>query len=379
MPKFAGAMKTFESIEPVAAQREGDVLDEQMFHRAIVLERKRTERSGKPFLLMLVEAGNCTSAQKRSKLLSAILSPLMLSTRETDAVGWYGKDLTIGVLFPDIATDDKTSVSAVMQERMSKVLRAHLNSEQLGQIAVSFHLFPEDWEHGGDEPANNPVLYPDLLERAHASKMPRVIKRGIDVLGSCFALLLFSPIFILVAIAIKLTSEGPVLFKQKRVGQYGAMFTFLKFRSMHLNNDATIHLEYVKQLIAGEAVSDSNENGDCVYKITNDPRITAVGRLLRHTSLDEVPQFINVLRGEMSLVGPRPPLPYEVEEYDVWHRRRILEAKPGITGLWQVNGRSRVKFDDMVRLDLLYARTWSLWLDVKILAKTPLAVFQGAH
>jgi lipopolysaccharide/colanic/teichoic acid biosynthesis glycosyltransferase len=155
------------------------------------------------------------------------------------------------------------------------------------------------------------------------------------------------------------------------------MFTFLKFRSMYVNNDASIHKEYVQQLIAGEAERNGNENGEGVFKITNDPRITSIGKVLRRASLDELPQFINVLRGEMSLVGPRPPVAYEVEAYDVWHRRRILEAKPGITGLWQVNGRSRVKFDDMVRLDLQYAKTWSPWLDVKILLRTPGAVISG--
>ena len=114
-----------------------------------------------------------------------------------------------------------------------------------------------------------------------------------------------------------------------------------------------------------------------MFKITDDPRVTPVGRFLRRTSLDELPQFLNVLLGEMSLVGPRPPLPYEVEAYDVWHRRRLLEARPGITGLWQVNGRSRTKFDDMVRLDLQYARKQSLWLDLKILLRTPAAVVSG--
>jgi len=137
-------------------------------------------------------------------------------------------------------------------------------------------------------------------------------------------------------------------------------------------------------LIAGKAEKQSSQgtgNGDGVYKLTKDPRITRVGGFLRKTSLDEIPQFLNVLRGEMSLVGPRPPVPYEVESYDFWHRRRVLEAKPGITGLWQVKGRSRVKFDDMVRLDLQYARTWSPWLDVKILLQTPgaMVIGEGAH
>ena len=138
---------------------------------------------------------------------------------------------------------------------------------------------------------------------------------------------------------------------------------------MYLNNDAAVHKAYVQQLIAGKADKQpSSGNGEGVYKLTKDSRITRVGAFLRKTSMDELPQFINVLKGEMSLVGPRPPVPYEVEAYDIWHRRRLLEAKPGITGLWQVGGRSRVKFDDMVRLDLQYARTWSPWMDIKILA-----------
>jgi lipopolysaccharide/colanic/teichoic acid biosynthesis glycosyltransferase len=131
-------------------------------------------------------------------------------------------------------------------------------------------------------------------------------------------------------------------------------------------------------MIAGKAERNPAKGSpDGVFKLTKDPRITRVGAFLRRTSLDELPQFINVLKGEMSLVGPRPPVPYEVEAYDLWHRRRLLEAKPGITGLWQVMGRSRVNFDDMVRLDLQYARSWSPWMDIKILARTPVVVILG--
>ena len=157
---------------------------------------------------------------------------------------------------------------------------------------------------------------------------------------------------------------------------------FLKFRSMYVNNDTQVHKQYVQRLIAGKADKHpSNGNGEGVYKLTKDSRITRIGAFLRRTSLDELPQFLNVLKGEMSLVGPRPPIPYEVEAYEIWHRRRLLEAKPGITGLWQVSGRSRVKFDDMVRLDLQYARNWSPWMDIKILLRTPGAVVlgEGAH
>jgi lipopolysaccharide/colanic/teichoic acid biosynthesis glycosyltransferase len=205
----------------------------------------------------------------------------------------------------------------------------------------------------------------------------------IDVVGSSIGLILSAPIFLVIAGLVKLTSDGPVFFRQQRIGQHGTPFTFLKFRTMFTNNDHSVHKEFVQQLIAGKVKPNSNGNGNGngnghgVYKIKSDPRITRIGSFLRRSSLDELPQLINVLRGEMSLVGPRPPVKYEVDAYEIWHRGRLMEAKPGITGLWQVNGRSRVKFDEMVRLDIRYARTWSLWLDIKILIRTPHAVLLG--
>ena len=149
----------------------------------------------------------------------------------------------------------------------------------------------------------------------------------------------------------------------------------LKFRTMHADAVPALHRQYVEQFI--QAGARRPADAETVNKIVNDPRVTRIGRWLRRSSVDEVPQFLNVLIGEMSLVGPRPPLPYEVERYKTWHRRRVLEAKPGMTGLWQVTGRSQTSFDEMVRLDLRYARTWSLWTDVKILLATPRAVLSG--
>jgi lipopolysaccharide/colanic/teichoic acid biosynthesis glycosyltransferase len=204
-----------------------------------------------------------------------------------------------------------------------------------------------------------------------------VVKRSIDVASSALALILCSPLFLAIAVAIKVSSKGPVLFKQKRVGQYGKFFTFLKFRSMYVNNDHIVHQKFVTELIASES-RPSVGDGDAVYKLMNDKRITRVGKWLRRTSLDELPQLLNVLKGEMSLVGPRPAIPYELAAYQTWHRRRVLETKPGITGVWQVMGRSRVKFDEMVRMDIRYALAWSPWLDLKILLRTPLAVIRGS-
>lgn len=198
-------------------------------------------------------------------------------------------------------------------------------------------------------------------------------------MGSLIGILLFSPIMLITMIAIKSTSPGPVIFKQIRLGRRGVPFVFYKFRSMFINTDDRIHREYVAHLIKGhlEEINQGDQDKP-LYKIKSDPRVTRVGQIIRKTSIDELPQLFNVLKGDMSLVGPRPPLPYEVEKYQSWHLRRVLDAKPGITGLWQVTGRSQTSFDDMVRLDLQYIRNWSLWLDFKILLKTVKVVLKLA-
>ena len=359
-----------------------EVLSESAFHQVISLERRRTERSRKPFLLMLLDMGGRLSSESMETDLKKLLAVLSVSTRETDVAGWYKSDWVAGVLFTEIAFDDRESIVANMMARMGETLRKNLSADQFNQVRVSFHVFPEDGDQDLSKRRTNPLLYPDLSKRADAKRVSSGTKRTMDIVGSAAALMVGAPLFLCIALAIKATSKGPVFFRQQRIGQHGEPFLFLKFRSMYIGNDASIHKEYVTQLIAGKADRHpSNGNGEGVFKLTKDPRITKVGAFLRRTSLDELPQFINVLKGDMSLVGPRPPVAYEVEAYDLWHRRRLVEAKPGITGLWQVSGRSRVKFDDMVRLDLEYARSWSPWMDIKILLRTPLAVLfgEGAH
>ena len=191
------------------------------------------------------------------------------------------------------------------------------------------------------------------------------IKRALDILISGALLLLASPLLAVVAFLIPRDSPGPVLFRQIRVGRRGKPFTFYKFRTMV--DDAEAQRPNLEML---------NQATGPLFKMRDDPRRTRVGRLLRRTSLDELPQLFNVLRGEMSLVGPRPPLPLEVEQYEDWHRRR-LDISPGMTGLWQVSGRSKLTFDEMVMLDLYYAENWSIWLDLKILFKTIPTVILG--
>lgn len=193
----------------------------------------------------------------------------------------------------------------------------------------------------------------------------RVFKRVLDVTGSAVLLLLLFPLMAGIALAIKLTSPGPVIFKQPRVGLRGRTFMFLKFRSMYM--DAEQRLREVAGL---------NEKDGPIFKIKNDPRVTPIGRTLRKFSLDELPQLINVLRGEMSLVGPRPPLPREVEKYDEESYVRLC-VTPGITCLWQICGRSDLSFADWVRLDKFYIEHMSFWLDLKILLLTIPAVLKG--
>jgi lipopolysaccharide/colanic/teichoic acid biosynthesis glycosyltransferase len=373
-------MKT-RPIESAAQPQSGlelkEVLAEEVFRKMISLERKRSERTQRPFVLLLMDTGRTQPTAKNGRILLDILSALQAATRETDVMGWYETNAAVGVMFTEIVLENNLILSTLLG-RISDVLRGRLTTEQFSQIKFSFHLFPEEWDANNPERQSNPTLYPDLQKRDGDNRVGRTLKRGLDILGSFGLLVLLSPVFLVIAAAVKFTSHGPVLFRQQRIGEHGTAFTFLKFRSMYVNNDASQHKEYVRQLIAGQAAKQpTNGAGEGVFKLTNDPRITPVGNFLRRSSLDELPQFINVLRGDMSLVGPRPPVPYEVEAYATWHRRRLLEAKPGITGLWQVQGRSRVGFDDMVRLDLRYARQSSAWLDLKILVQTPRAVIAG--
>jgi lipopolysaccharide/colanic/teichoic acid biosynthesis glycosyltransferase len=351
------------------------LLSEEAFHQVIALERKRTERSHKPFLLMLLKTVNSNGNGKLIPKLLAALSPLI---RETDLTGWYHTDSALGVIFTEIAVAGPNCDASIVASRIRAALHNKLSSQEVNQISISFHQFPEARSNGDSQPPSAPYLYPDLTRRDDVKKVDRLIKRTMDVVGSALAIILLSPLFLIIALVIKMTSPGPAFFRQDRSGQFGKHFVFLKFRSMYVGCDSTLHQQYVKHLIAGGQQRHADRaGGEGVYKLTGDPRITPIGALLRRTSLDELPQFFNVLKGEMSLVGPRPAVPYEVEAYAIWHRRRLWEAKPGMTGLWQVTGRSRVKFDDMVRLDLRYAKTWSPWMDVKILLRTPAAVVFG--
>jgi lipopolysaccharide/colanic/teichoic acid biosynthesis glycosyltransferase len=370
--------RTINFIDPLSEPAsERRVLDEESFRRVIAIERKRTERSKAPFVLMLLEVTN-QSPEKAATALESVMSVLLATSRDTDLVGWYKSKNTIGALFTGLVVGDKSSILMTILSRATNTLRDELSFEQFNLINISLHYYPDDWDENGPGRPSNPALYPDLSTQASGKKPLLILKRAIDIFGGLILSLICLPFCVLIAIVIKATSKGPVLFRQMRVGQHGRQFVFLKFRSMYVDNDHSIHREYVTKLINNETSAERTRTPGTVYKLTSDKRITPVGRFLRKTSLDELPQFLNVLRGEMSLVGPRPPIPYELAAYQTWHRRRLLEVKPGITGLWQVTGRSTVDFDAMVRLDLRYATSWSPWLDIKILLRTPLAVIRGS-
>jgi len=290
-----------------------------------------------------------------------LIQRLHKNTRQTDIKGWVDQT-RIGLILPD--TDG---------EGVNRFVEKIRNGNGEGYYSVITGTYPDLLFKEILEEQSRPELYPINIDESirKQNQLQWGLKRGMDVFGAIVGIILFSPIMALTAIAVKLNSSGPAIFKQSRLGMKGTRFPFYKFRSMYWNADERIHREYVDHLIKGNlAKIDQGDGKGPLYKMKSDSRITKVGKIIRKLSIDELPQFFNVLKGEMSLVGPRPPIPYEVEKYQPWHLRRILEVKPGITGPWQVGGRSSTSFDDMVRLDLKYAENWSLWLDLKILLKT---------
>jgi exopolysaccharide biosynthesis polyprenyl glycosylphosphotransferase len=377
-PRNESLLRHMAERSKLSLLRFDEFLPQNRFLRMLFLERKRSERSERPFVLMLLES---TKLLRRGdqNVFDRVLSVLISSTRDTDVKGWYAEHSTIGVIFTELGSkaDGKSVVSALMS-KVTSVISSTLTINEANEIHISFRVFPEDWD-GRRGPIDDIEckFYDEIFNENRQHPVAKLMKISMDIVGSLLVLSFGFPVFLFIAIAIKLTSRGPVLYRQERLGQYGRKFAFLKFRSMYVTSDDGLHREYVKSFIANASGCHQAGNTETQYKIVNDPRVTRVGRFLRRSSLDELPQFLNVLQGKMSLVGPRPPLPYEVENYRIWHKTRLLAAKPGITGVWQVQGRSRVKFDEMVRMDLKYAKTWSLWLDVKILLQTPRAVLCG--
>jgi len=214
------------------------------------------------------------------------------------------------------------------------------------------------------------------INTRHKNLVYDLLKRLLDIFGALLVIMLTLPIMIIIAIAIKLNSKGPVLFKQERVGELCKTFKMYKFRTMWTDCDENIHRQHQEKLISGEITVPGGSMGNkVIFKVPDDPRITPVGYLLRRTNLDELPQLFNILFGQMSVVGPRPPIPYEVNHYNPWHLRRVLEAKPGLTGLWQASRTAETSFADMIRYDLYYINHQSVIFDFKIILKTIVYLF----
>jgi lipopolysaccharide/colanic/teichoic acid biosynthesis glycosyltransferase len=339
---LAGSARIFGAPGADAAARRV-VHTSAELHRLIRKECLRTDRTGQHFSLLIFRVDG-----RPEPLIRLLLERL----RETDEVGWLDRD-RVGTLLVDTPAEGARIVADVLAHRFDAA-------------DVELHTYPEAWI--AEERLREEPPYP--------SRFP-TWKRAIDLCGAVVGLIVLAPLLLVVAAAVKLSSPGPVIFRQQRIGYRGKLFPMYKFRSMAAAADTGLHRSYVVGLIAADEPEDAPSGEQAEFKIRQDPRVTRVGRFIRRWSLDELPQLFNVLRGDMSLVGPRPDPSYAREGYARWYHRRMLDVKPGITGLWQVEGRSRVTYRTMVRMDLRYSRSLSLGADLRLLARTLGAVLSG--
>jgi len=347
-------------------------------------ERDRADRTGQEFSMVVFEVGNGNRETHSVRNLVPILTHHI---RSTDSIGWLA-DGRIGAVLPHT----RPECAWMFVANVRKAYNGRVPPECV------VYAYPSSWLVGDDEcqsrdprslrktPApgdtgDSGMLFSQVDSADRARPIEELLshdlfriplwKRAIDIVGSLVALLLLSPLLLLVALLIKIVSPGPALFRQIRVGYLGRIFNIWKFRTMHVNADTTLHRSYLQELIHNENEMTKLDHG-------RDPRIIRFGNLLRATGIDELPQLINVLLGDMSLVGPRPCLPYEAYEYYSWQLRRF-DAVPGLTGLWQVSGKNRTTFKEMMRLDIGYAKKRTFLLDVMIVLKTiPAIVVQVA-
>ena len=325
------------------------------FHRLIKRERLLADRNNNKLSLILFDVELLNKCNTHIEDLIDILNTRI---RLSDEIGWF----------------DKRKVAVLLVNTSMKGARklAHeicMSLEAFSPVLpYTVFTYPSlIWLNENNYTNTTCYKEKEYVTFADGYKMP-FWKRIIDIYGSLIGLIILSPLFIIITIFIKIVSPGPVFFYQKRVGQFGNPFTFLKFRTMKVNNDSSIHILYLKNLINGDGHGDKP-----MVKLAHDSRIIPFGHFLRNTCLDELPQLINVLVGDMSLIGPRPCIPYEAKEYLHWHARRF-DITPGMTGLWQISGKNRTTFKEMIRLDIKYATELSFWLDMKILFKTPFAI-----
>jgi lipopolysaccharide/colanic/teichoic acid biosynthesis glycosyltransferase len=345
-----GRQARFAERGPGDAVRGRDGLNPPVIFQALLRrERSRSERDGSQFALVVFDVSG-TNGDGRGVRQAALR--IRETMRSIDEIGWIDH-VRIGVLLPVTSIEG----GRVFAQRVG------------GPLPFSVYGYPEHWLPGHEDPADaaSPAAEhagPSL--RAVFSRAIPAWKSCLDIAGSLFFIVLLSPLFLLMAIYIKAVSPGKALYRQKRVGYHGRIFTFIKFRTMHENNQPDVHREYLKELIRSGRPMEKLDGG-------RDPRIIPGGKIIRKMCLDELPQLFNVLRGEMSLVGPRPCIPYEAEEYLRWHAHRF-DTLPGMTGLWQVSGKNRLSFEQMIRLDIAYTNRLSLLRDLEILLRTGPAI-----
>ena len=322
-------------------------------------ERYRADRTGHEFSLVVFNIEHNDTEQKLR-----FLNNMMQRIRNIDEIGVFDNQ-TIGVILPD--TDLKGAHTFALSTEKKLV-------SPEADFAYNVYSYPDAWFESESfissinsiEPAGetgNPVPFRELHPHVESFIVARIPgwKRFLDITGSSIGLILCLPLLLLVAAYIKIVSPGPVFFRQERVGYKGKKFIFLKFRTMKHDNNQDFHKKHATDFINSDKTMEKLD--------TNDSRIIPGGKLLRKACIDELPQLINVLRGEMSLVGPRPCIPYEAEEYLQWHKNRF-NILPGLTGLWQVSGKNDLTFKQMVRLDISYISRLSLWQDIKIIFLT---------
>lgn len=372
-------MKNIEAVSQGTIEmtkQHSPLLDEGLFKQAVTRERKRAERSGLAMVLLLIGLPNKVGEREVANT-TRVINALSAVASDLDILGWVEPSCVIGLIVSEINPAGLTDACNRLESTFRNTFAVQGDGELLQYLSIRVRVYPEPAVSDEEKVLPmDPLLYPEIVMTRPSVQNFQRVKRGMDIVFSALLLILLLPAFAFIAVLVKLSSPGPVLFKQTRVGHLMKPFMMCKFRSMHVKTNHQVHQDYVHWFITASDQAQL-QGKPAVFKLTNDPRITPIGRILRRTSLDELPQLWNVLVGDMSLVGPRPPLPYELQQYKPWHRGRVLEARPGMTGLWQVAGRSRTTFDEMVRLDLRYARTMSLWSDIKILLATPAAMITG--
>ena len=345
-------------------EKVGDFLSIEDFRRQLDREKHRTDRTECPFTLMLFGIGQTSSEiGLNNEDLKELASMVQEVTRASDYKGWFlnGNELLVGVLMPDTKPEESGHLFNRVKASMPSTFTRHIN------LSTTVYSYPVQADLNTDEPARMKLISEPVDSNMVSEKEIDTPswKRTLDIVGALTTILLLSPIWILVSLYIKLVSPGPVFFKQKRVGLGGNHFMMIKFRTMSVKVDPDAHRRYVESLIKAE----SGNNDKPMIKQEDRPEIIPGGKIIRSLCLDEIPQLLNVLKGEMSMVGPRPAMEYEVQQYAGWHHKRLY-ALPGMTGLWQVSGKNRLTFNEMVRLDIRYTRQMSFITDLRILLKT---------